>query len=192
MGAVSASTIVQAERSAINAATTAALSLWPPHTERYRPWIAIPAIAYPSYLSYFNATVGGHKNGYLYATDSNYDWGQDLKYLKKWVENENHRCALIETTEQCGVDKIRVDYFGGSDPKYYLGDAYVPWWGGRRPIEPGWYAICTFFYQESLHKTLAPGEANYAWLLGQTPVARAGDSFLIYYITEEESAALNR
>ena len=53
-------------------------------------WIvSIPALAYPSYLSYFNEIAGGHANGYQYVTDSNYDWGQDLKNLKKWVDQYN-------------------------------------------------------------------------------------------------------
>lgn len=168
-------------------------------------------LAYPYYLSYFNPIVGGHRNGYLYATDSNYDWGQDLKHLKNWVNEYNECVGLLTKSPHCRtligsnsntvttqyptpgpIDHIRVDYFGGSDPKYYLGDRFIPWWGNRRPIEPGWYAICTFFYQESLYKKLAPEEQNYAWLKEMTPLARAGDSFLIYYITEADIAALKR
>lgn len=158
--------------------------------------VAIPILSYPSYLSYFNATVGGHLNGYRYVTDSNYDWGQDLKHLKKWVDTYNIRssskcepmndCALIKP-----IDKIRVDYFGGSTPAYYLGDQYISWWASRTP-EVGWYAISSFFYQESLYKTLAPGEQNYAWLENKTPLARAGDSFFIYYISAEDIETLKR
>ncbi|MBP9727818.1 MAG: glycosyltransferase family 39 protein [Candidatus Moranbacteria bacterium] len=153
--------------------------------------VFIPLLSYPSYLSYFNATVGGHKNGYLYATDSNYDWGQDLKYLRNYIENTNKHCTLIETADPCGIDKIRVDYFGGSNPHYYLGDAFIPWWESRTP-EAGWYAISTFFYQESLYKTRVPGSQSYAWLIDKKPLARAGDSFFIYYITEADIASLNQ
>lgn len=165
--------------------------------------IMIPLLSYPSYLSYFNAAAGGHTKGYLYATDSNYDWGQDLKYLGHWVEQYN-TCQAGTSPEQClssnldldqavteslpkeAISKIRVDYFGGSAPAYYLGDKYIPWWGGRAP-EAGWYAISSFFYQESLYKKLAPGEQNYAWLRNKNPLARAGDSFFIYYISEEQT-----
>lgn len=147
--------------------------------------IAIPILSYPSYLSYFNAAAGGHSKGYLYATDSNYDWGQDLKHLRKYVDTENKRCTLIETNTPCGIDKIRVDYFGGSNPGYYLGDKYISWWASKKP-EAGWYAISSFFYQESLYKKLAPGEQNYAWLKEKTPLARAGDSFFIYHISEDD------
>lgn len=164
--------------------------------------VAIPILSYPSYLSYFNAIGGGHTKGYIYATDSNYDWGQDLKYLKHWVDQYNS-CKESKSPKQClssklnishetaqalpkeAISQIRVDYFGGSAPTYYLGDKYIPWWGGRAP-EAGWYAISSFFYQESLYKKLAPGEQNYAWLVNKNPLARAGDSFFIYYISEEQ------
>ncbi len=89
------------------------------------------------------------------------------------------------------IDKIRVDYFGGSNPAYYLGDAFIPWWESRAP-EVGWYAISTFFYQESLYKDRAPGSQSYAWLINKKPLARAGDSFLIYYITEDDIRTLNQ
>lgn len=167
--------------------------------------VSIPLLSYPSFLSYFNATVGGHTNGYLYATDSNYDWGQDLKYLKKFIYRHNLCVTPVVELSKFGrdkfctppqstlppINKIRVDYFGGSDPKYYLGDAFIPWWESRTP-EVGWYAISTFFYQESLYKKHAPGELSYAWLQNKTPLARAGDSFFIYYISEEDITALSQ
>ncbi len=163
--------------------------------------VAIPLLSYPSYLSYFNALAGGHSKGYLYVTDSNYDWGQDLKHLKNFVDQYNS-CAESKSPSAClhsqlgldylaakslpngTIDKIRVDYFGGGSPSYYLGQAFTSWWGGREP-EAGWYAISSFFYQESLYKKLEPGERNYEWLTHFTPLTRAGDSFFIYYIPEE-------
>ena len=42
---------------------------------------------YPFYLSYFNQFVGGSYNGYKIATDSNLDWGGDLKYIKSYTDN---------------------------------------------------------------------------------------------------------
>lgn len=154
--------------------------------------IAVPILSYPSYLSYFNAAAGGHSVGYRYVTDSNYDWGQDLKYLEKFI-HQIDRCqagnAPLGTdctlASYPPIDKIRVDYFGGSHPGYYLGDRYVPWWGGKSP-EIGWYAISSFFYQESLYKERAPGEPSYEWLKDIVPLDRAGDSFFIYYIRPED------
>jgi hypothetical protein len=59
--------------------------------------------AYPNYMSYFNETVGGPKNGYKLVTDSNADWGQDLKRLKKFLEKHPE------------IQNIHGDYFGGGD-----------------------------------------------------------------------------
>lgn len=160
-----------------------------PGTQRILGWvtggiafivIAIPVLSYPSYLSYFNPIAGGHENGYRYVTDSNYDWGQDLKRLGEWVRQQNERCALIETSEPCSVDKIRVDYFGGSNPRFHLGDAYIPWHSHRAP-ESGWYAISIGFLMENLHKTHSPGEQNYEWLRDVEPVTRIGDSIFVFY-----------
>ncbi len=75
-------------------------------------WIVIiPVMAYPNFLSYFNEAIGS-KNGYRYVTDSNYDWGQDMKRVKEFVDTHNKQCTLIETTTPCNINTIRVDYFG--------------------------------------------------------------------------------
>ena len=150
--------------------------------------VAIPIWSYPSYLSYFNAITGGHLNGYKYVTDSNYDWGQDLIHLKNFVTEHNDCVAGKSFLPRCNmallsyppIDKIRVDYFGGGSPAYYLEDKYIPWYASRDQ-EPGWYAISTFFYQENLYKKKLPGEKDYSWLKDKTPIARAGDNFFIYY-----------
>jgi len=82
-------------------------------------WFFLETVsAYPYFLSYFNELGGGVYNGYKFVTDSNYDWGQDLKRLKIFVENP-------PTGEQ--IDKIAVDYFGGGNLKYYLGDKAEDW-----------------------------------------------------------------
>ena len=46
-------------------------------------------ISFPHYLSYYNISIGGTNNGYKIATDSNYDWGQDIKRLGKFVHDSN-------------------------------------------------------------------------------------------------------
>lgn len=151
-----------------------------------------PIIHYPSYLSYFNEAAGGPKNGYRYVTDSNYDWGQDLKRLRNWVDDYNNclfqktcKLKLLDWPSSEPIDKIRVDYFGGSNPAYYFGSRFIPWHSHLKP-EPGWYGISIGFLQENLHKQKNPGEADYQWLRDYAPVGRAGDSIFIYYIPELE------
>jgi hypothetical protein len=44
---------------------------------------------HPHYLSYFNSFVGGPENGRFYAADSNMDWGQDLPFVKKYIDDHS-------------------------------------------------------------------------------------------------------
>jgi len=48
--------------------------------------IVSPLWTYPHTLSYFNALVGGPHGGRHHMLDSNLDWGQDLLFLKKWID----------------------------------------------------------------------------------------------------------
>ncbi len=127
-------------------------------------------ISFPFYMSYFNQSVGGSYQGYRYVTDSNADWGQDLKRLRDFLK-ENPK-----------IDKIRVDYFGGGNPAYYLGEKYIPWWDSKRPVEKGWYAISANFLQGSLYDKSKLENESYSWLKNKKPTARVGTSIFIYYI----------
>jgi hypothetical protein len=139
-------------------------------------WLIFEAvIAYPGYVSYFNEIVGGSKNGYKYVTDSNTDWGQDLKRLKIFLDKNPQ------------IEKIHVDYFGGGNPKQLLGDKYLQWWDSMRPVEPGWYAISANFLQGSIYDTKNKTiEDNYAWTLKYKPVTMIENSILIFYVPEQK------
>lgn len=124
---------------------------------------------FPSYLAYFNEFIVGPKNGYKYMVDSNLDWGQDLKRLAKWVDEK-------------GIDKIKVDYFGGSVPEYYLGDKYMKWRSQDGPTT-GWLAISATYFQTSKWWKKTSGQEDYTWLERYEPVEQIGYSILIYHIT---------
>lgn len=131
--------------------------------------------AYPSYTSYFNESVGGPKNGYKYVTDSNADWGQDLKRLKNFLDLHPE------------IGKIRVDYFGMADVAYYLGDKYELWSNKQIPLsETGWYAISTEFLEQSIHDKSKPDSQSYRWLENKKPAYQVGTSILIYYISADD------
>ena len=69
---------------------------------------------YPYYLAYFNEFIGGPQNGYKYLVDSNLDWGQDLPGLKEYMDRNS-------------IKKIKLSYFGFSDPAYYgINYKYLP------------------------------------------------------------------
>lgn len=125
-------------------------------------WLILETvIAYPYFLSYFNEIGGGTFGGYKYVTDSNYDWGQDLKRLAVFVEKE-------------AIEKIAVDYFGGGKPDYYLGGKTDYWQSGRgNPADIGinWLAISVNTIQT---------DKEYEWLRELKPNYRAGSSIFVY------------
>lgn len=150
-------------------------------------WSAFETLtAAPYFLSYFNEIGGGISGGYRYVTDSNYDWGQDVLRLKDWVATHPE------------VDKIAVDYFGGGDPKYYLGEKEINWSSSRgNPADSGihWLAVSANTIQGAI-QPLANGQQRnpddeYSWLTALRPPApgfgnapepdyRAGTSIFIY------------
>lgn len=139
--------------------------------------IAETTLAAPYFLSYFNEIFGGRMGGFYYATDSNFDWGQDLKRLKEWVEK------YLEPEQ-----KIAVDYFGGGSPKYYLGEQFEPWWSGRgNPKDEGieWLALSVNTLQGAKGIPVADFYRNpadeYLWLeKPYNPTDRAGTAIFIY------------
>ncbi|MEK9155005.1 MAG: glycosyltransferase family 39 protein [Patescibacteria group bacterium] len=129
----------------------------------------------PYFLSYFNQFGGGTNNGYQYAVDSNYDWGQDLKRLKKFTDENN-------------VSKIAIDYFGGGNPQYYLGNKAEGWWSSRgnpKYESIKWIAVSINSIQGAMGN-LHPGhirkpEDEYKWIKNPyQPYAKAGTSIFIY------------
>jgi hypothetical protein len=130
--------------------------------------------AYPYYTSYFNQLAGGPMQGYHFATDSNADWGQDLKRLQ------------IFLAQHPEIDKVKIDYFGMANLDYYLADRYENWWVSKRPIEAGWYAISTEFLEQGIYDTNLPDDQSYRWLKNRTPDYQVGTSIMIYHILPEE------
>ncbi len=125
-------------------------------------WLAVTALmAYPDYLPYSNAFAGGTANGYKIAIDSNYDWGQDGKRLKKWMEDN-------------GVGHIYLDFFGTQTaiewhriPNTRV-DANT-----ARQITDGYLVV-------SVSELMRP---EWAWLREQRqPVARIGYTLFVYRI----------
>jgi len=144
-------------------------------------WLGVgTALATPYYISYFNEIGGGVWNGYKYVTDSNYDWGQDLKRLAKFAKENN-------------IDRIATDYFGGGNPKYYIGEEKVEyWWSSKgNPANEGikWFALSLNSLQQA-KATPAEGferkdEDTYSWLPNPyEPYARIGTSIFVYKLAE--------
>ena len=139
-------------------------------------WYIISCLCvFPHFLAYSNELIGGPDKTYIYTVDSNLDWGQDLKRLKRWIDKK-------------GIDKIYIDYFGGSNPEYILKEKSVPWWCSRNPEElpkPSYLAVSATFLQGG-RGTPAPGfkeyDDCYKWLNNYTPITKIGYSIFVYYI----------
>lgn len=139
-------------------------------------WQAYSVLAiYPHFLAYFNELVGGPDKGYLYVVDSNLDWGQDLKRLKKWTDENN-------------IDKLYVNYFGGGDAQYYLKEKYAPWGGTRDPQElpeGSYLAVSATLLQGGRGQPVQGFNQTtgyYRWLDGHNPIAKIGYSIFVYRV----------
>jgi 4-amino-4-deoxy-L-arabinose transferase-like glycosyltransferase len=67
-------------------------------------------LTWPFYLTFFNESVGGSRNGYRYLADSNVDWGQGLKALRVYLEERGWNNA--QTKVSSFTYFIRPDLYG--------------------------------------------------------------------------------
>lgn len=125
-------------------------------------------LTYPSYISHLNV-LAGYSQGYQIFTDSNLDWGQDLKRLNTWTKEQN-------------IDTLYIDYFGTGDIRYYLPDInIIPVKSSDGP-KIGYTAISATMFQDSFYwKQKNPDFQEYWWLMGRQPDYIIGNSILIYY-----------
>jgi hypothetical protein len=150
---------------------------------------------YPHSLSYFNEAAGGPAKGPAHLVDSNIDWGQDLFYLKEWLD------------EHPDARPLGLACFGGFDPRVAGIEFTLPPKGpkqGQPEIDnvgpqPGWYAISVNilrgreFSLPNGRGELAPaGQGDYSYFLSFQPVARAGYSIYIYHLTAEDCERVSR
>lgn len=139
-------------------------------------WLFIETIiCYPYFLSYFNEFGNGTFGGYHHATDSNYDWGQDLKALGEFVEENK-------------IEKIAIDYFGGSDVSYYLKNKGIGWQssnGNPKKEKINWLAVSIFSLQQAKGKPIdgfiIKPKDSYYWIENyEEPYARIGTTIFVY------------
>lgn len=125
---------------------------------------------YPGFIGYFNEFVPKEKR-YQYLTDSSLDWGQDLLRLQKYVTDNE-------------IKSIKVDYFGGSIPSYYIPES-KEWHSSYGPTT-GWIAISATFYQSSKLYGEKENKWSYGWLDEYEPEAIIGGSILVFNIKAED------
>ena len=141
-------------------------------------WLAISTLSiYPHFLAYFNAIGGGPERGWRVLVDSNIDWGQDLKGLGIWMEQED-------------VERVKLSWFGSARPEAYgivhdllpgLPYGFSAWedppFNPEQP-EPGVYAISV----SNLVGVAFPDHDLYAWFRARQPSTKIGYSLFIYRV----------
>ncbi len=141
-------------------------------------WVVASSLwTYPHSLSYFNEIIGGPRRGRHHLLGSNVDWGQDLLYLKRWLD------------EHPEVGSPGLAYYGVASPSDVLGIQFVDVPNGPdsdsilQPSElgpqPGWYAISV--------NLLHDHTKCYAYFCHFQPATTAGYSICVYYITRDEA-----
>jgi hypothetical protein len=129
---------------------------------------------HPHYLAYFNLIAGGPNGGYRYLVDSNLDWGQDLRLLNEYLEEND-------------IHEGWLGYFGTANPRHYGIELRTIGPYGAYPIAdevaqldpaPGWYAISATLMQGPY---LADPDAL-DWFRHRQPVAKVGYSIFLYHV----------
>ena len=131
-------------------------------------YIGSAILVYPNYISHLNI-LAGQNQGYQIFTDSNLDWGQDLKRLNHWTKQQN-------------IDTLYIDYFGTADVQYYLPNIKIIPVKSTDGPQIGYTAISATMLQDSFYsRQNDPYYQEYWWLAWRTPDYIIGDSILIYY-----------
>lgn len=135
---------------------------------------------HPDYLAYFNEITGGPENGWKYLIDSNIDWGQDLKGLKKYLQKE-------------GNPEILLNYFGSILPETY-GIIYEPFFYPNFLNMPQQYYRLNSEFPEKEYLVISVNYLQglvyadhniFNWLKEIKPKAKIGYSIFVYDITKD-------
>jgi len=133
-------------------------------------WMAISvALQDPDYLAYFNAFAGKHPENYL--VDSNYDWGQDLKFLAARLHQLGAQQVALGSMDGVGRPLYLQTWYGF--PTVTMIDDSVP--------TPGWNAVSATW--DKSYRLQLTGRPRQAWYDRVPPTDRVGAYFL-YYIPE--------
>lgn len=131
------------------------------------------------------AITAGPRSGPRHLLNSNIDWGQDLLFLKDWL-NEHPEVKLdglayygSYSTTLVGIPETPMpatgreyERFDPNQPQNQLGP------------KPGWYALSVNYLYDHSHQ--------YRYFLNFHPVATAGYSIYIYHITLDEANRVRR
>lgn len=131
-------------------------------------WAIVSSIcACPHSLGYFNEFAGGPLNGRFHLNSSNTDCGQDLLYLKRWIDShpEAHPLHLAWDAPHVQPSLAEVELPTAT---------HLP--------SAGWHAVSV--------NRLPPQRNEFTFLSKFSPVAWAGYSIAIYHLTFDDCVKL--
>jgi hypothetical protein len=131
-------------------------------------WYVISSFKiYPDYLTYFNDFVSKPQDGIFYLDDSNIDWGQDLKSLKRFMSQE-------------GIKKIKLLYYGTADPKYYeIAALPLTQEDIDNGLHSGYYAISVHLLNR-FKQLPSLAKLGVAWKIDHKPIKIIGSSIYVF------------
>jgi len=135
-------------------------------------WMILSSLSvYPHSLSYFNELAGGPINGWKHLDYSNIDWGQDMIYVKEWVEQHPEAKPLYilstgyVTPEQMGIE---------TQPLQMTTQPLPDGKSLSREFAPGWYIM-------GLTRLVDPNDPFHE-LLQREPDGYIGYSMRVYHV----------
>ena len=151
-------------------------------------WLMVAAIGiYPDHLSYFNEAScllddpkkigldGGTRCGPSWLDDSNVDWGQGIKQLKAWLDqNQKGRTIHLGSFSTFPPEEYGIQFVPMTDEDLLTGQT------------PGLYAVSSHIIASTpaiAQKSLGKGAE---WLRTTPPLAIVGHAYYILEIPEKK------
>ena len=151
-------------------------------------WLMVAAIGiYPDHLSYFNEAScllddpkkigldGGTRCGPSWLDDSNVDWGQGIKQLKAWLDqNQKGRTIHLGSFSTFPPEEYGIQFVPMTDEDLLTGQT------------PGLYAVSSHIIASTpaiAQKSLGKGAE---WLRTTPPLAIVGHAYYIFEIPEKK------
>ncbi|MEX0819046.1 MAG: glycosyltransferase family 39 protein [Pirellulaceae bacterium] len=163
--------------------------------------IASSLLAYPHSLAYFNEISGGPRNGSFHLLSSNIAWGQDMLYLKRWLDS-HPEVRPLHLAAHCGFDPRIAGVEFSIPPKQPIDEhgniaadvSFQP--------PPGWYAVDAnmlrgypYIIPDGAGGRTEAHRPYFTYFQKMQPVARIGYSLFIYRVngsTSQNISSANR
>jgi len=140
-------------------------------------------LIFPHSLSYFSILVGGPKYGNRHLANSNTDWGQDLLYLKEWLDAHPRYRPIHLAYDLPLIDPRMV---GIEYERVPVGPV-----AGIASDQPDLLGPLPGIYIVSVNQISRMG-GSYAYFDRFTPVDRIGYTMNVYVISNDQANAVRK